>query len=270
MYTLSEIWTYPVKSMAGIALHEAVVQRRGLQYDRRWMMVDEAGRFLSQREIPELALLQPSFHDNQLKINHKSKSGIQWSLPLKPEISGMVKLRVQIWSDRCAGLLMPDNTNEWFSDVLGHHVRLVYMPDTTRRRADGRYAPKGQYVSFADGFPFLVISEASLADLNARLHAPVPMNRFRPNFVVAGSSAFEEDQWSDFQIGGVPFRGVKPCGRCTIVTTDQNTGSTGKEPLKTLSEYRKIGNKVCFGQNVIWMGEGTAVVRVGDIMTIVM
>lgn len=263
MRTLTDIRVYPVKSMAGISLQEAKVELRGLQYDRRWMLVDDAGQFLSQREIPELALLQPELHGNMLKIRHKHKIGLEWLIPLQPETSAMQKLRVQIWSDQCSGLLLPDATHEWFSDVLGKQVRLVYMPNTTRRRADGRYAPKGQYVSFADGFPFLVISEASLADLNERLSVPVPMNRFRPNFVVSGCSPYEEDTWGDFKIGEIPFRAVKPCGRCIMVTADQESGDRAAEPLKTLSGYRKFGNKVCFGQNVIWMGNEDVVVRVG-------
>ncbi len=138
------------------------------------------------------------------------------------------------------------------------------MPDTTRRRADGRYAPKGQYVSFADGFSYLIIGQASLDDLNSRLAQPLPMNRFRPNLVFTGGEPFEEDNWSDFQIGSVPFRGVKPCGRCIITTADQETAQRAAEPLKTLATYRKRGNKILFGQDVVWTGEGEASIRVGD------
>jgi len=127
------------------------------------------------------------------------------------------------------------------------------MPDTARRRADGRYAPKGHFVSFADGFPYLLVGEASLTDLNERLAVPVPMNRFRPNLVFSGGQAYEEDQWSDFTIGDVDFRGVKPCGRCLIITTDQDTGTRYQEPLKTLATYRRTNNKVLFGQNVVLM-----------------
>ena len=130
------------------------------------------------------------------------------------------------------------------------------MPGTTRRWADGRYAPKGQHVSFADGFPFLIIGQASLDDLNSRLEHPLPMNRFRPNFVFTGGMPFEEDTWKEFQISNFQFLCVKPCARCIIPTTDQETATRAAEPLKTLATFRKAGNKIHFGQNVVWLGAG--------------
>jgi uncharacterized protein YcbX len=138
------------------------------------------------------------------------------------------------------------------------------MPDTTRRWADGRYAPKGQHVSFADGFPFLLIGQATLDDLNSRLAQPLPMNRFRPNFVFTGGEPFEEDGWGEIEIGNWKFQCVKPCARCIIPTTDQETATRAAEPLKTLATFRKKGNKILFGQNVVWLGEGDAQVRAGD------
>jgi uncharacterized protein len=129
------------------------------------------------------------------------------------------------------------------------------MPDTTSRAVDRRYAPEGQMVSFADAYPFLVIGEASLADLNSRLEIPVPMNRFRPNLVFSGGTPFCEDGWRDFNIGDQPFRAVKPCARCIMTTIDQQTTTKNAEPLRTLASYRKQDNKVLFGQNVIWMGK---------------
>lgn len=142
------------------------------------------------------------------------------STPAGPSLEN---LRVEIWSDKCASRIMDIEINNWFSDHLGQNLRLVYMPDTTRRRADGRYAPKGHYVSFADGYPVLLVGQASLDELNRRLAQPLPMNRFRPNFVFTGGEPFEEDTWRDFTVGEVPFRGVKPCARW--IDSDDRSGN---------------------------------------------
>lgn len=261
---LTHLFIYPIKSLGGISLQEAVVERRGLRYDRRWMLVDAEGRFVSQREIPEMALLRTAITSSFLEVFSKDKPDDRVQIPLEIQPEALPKIMVEVWSDRCAARVMDDGINAWFSRVLKQAVRLVYMPDTTRRRADGRYAPPGQVVSFADGFPFLLIGEASLTDLNSRLAEPVPMDRFRPNLVFTGAEAFEEDQWLDFTIRNQPFRCVKPCARCVMITTDQETAARNAEPLKTLSTYRKKGNKVLFGQNVIWLGQEQALIRVGD------
>lgn len=261
MRTLSEIYIYPVKSLGGIALREATLEIRGLRFDRRWMLVDAAGRFVSQREIPAMTRLGTTLVGAQLRIYVKNNPEDFLEIPL--EESDLPKTRVQVWSDKCGALEYPRVVNEWFSDQLGMAVRLTRMPDTARRRADGRYAPKGQYVSFADGFPYLLIGQAALDDLNARLETPVPMDRFRPTFVFTGGAPHEEDAWSDFRIGNALFRGVKPCARCIVTTTDQHTGLRGAEPLRTLAQYRNRANKVLFGQNVVWMGGGDQV-SIGD------
>jgi hypothetical protein len=173
---------------------------------------------------------------------------------------------VEVWGDRCAAKAFKGAINAWFSHILGQNIRLVLMPESTRRHADGRYAPKGQYVSFADGFPFLLAGQASLDDLNSRLVQPLPMNRFRPNFVFTGGTPFEEDTWANFSVGDQLFRAVKPCARCMVITTNQDTAERGVEPLKTLSTYRKFGNKIRFGQNTVWLGNGDATIRVGDVL----
>ena len=264
MRILSEIYTYPVKSLGGIALSEAKIERRGLQYDRRWMLIDDTGRFVSQREIPRMALLGTAIEPPFLTVFWKNNPEEKVRIPLAPASNELEKQHVQIWSDRCAGRMLTADINNWFSRNLGQSLRLVYMPDTTRRRTDGRYAPKGHYVSFADGFPFLIIGQASLDDLNGRLAQPLPMNRFRPNFVFTGGAPFEEDRWTQFAIGHHPFAGVKPCARCIIPTTDQETAVRVAEPLKTLATFRKTGNKILFGQNLVWLGEGEQWVRVGE------
>lgn len=263
MLNLTEINLFPVKSLAGIALEESRVERPGLQYDRRWMLVDPAGKFVTQREIPAMALLGTALEPPVLTVFSKADPSQKVSVPLDPAAELWSSRMVEVWSNRCRAWEAPADVNEWFSDWLGHSLRLVYMPETTRRAADGRYAPPGHLVGFADAFPFLIIGQASLDDLNGRMARPLPMNRFRPNFVFSAGEAFMEDNWTDFTIGAVPFRRVKPCGRCIITTTDQETAGRGAEPLRTLATYRKEGTKILFGQYVVWMGEGETVVRVG-------
>ena len=265
MLTLSALFIYPVKSLLGIALSESPVQPRGLQYDRRWMLIDADGRFVSQREIPAMVDLQTAIEAPSLVVFSRKNPALRVSVPLEPAVDEMPVLEVQIWDDRCPACVCAPAVNQWFSAQLGADLRLVYMPDTSQRQVDERFAAEGQYVSFADGFPFLLLGEASLEDLNRRLAHPLPMNRFRPNFVVQGSAPFAEDGWSDIRIGTVLFRAAKPCARCTIITTDQDTGARSPEPLKTLSGYRRDGQKVLFGQNLLWTGKETEpVLRLHD------
>ena len=266
---LSEIWIYPIKSLGGISLPAATVQRRGLQYDRRWMLVDASGQFQTQRELPAMALLGTAIVAPWLEVFSKNDGNQRVQIPLDLPAGSLTKVMVQIWSNRCAARLMPAEINAWFSDILGKDLRLVWMPDTTHRAADGRYAPKGHYVSFADAFPFLIIGQAALDDLNLRLAEPLPMNRFRPNLVFTGGTAFAEDAWQEFSVGSVLFKNVKPCARCPITTTNQETAQRAQEPLKTLATYRRRGNKIHFGQNVVWLGEGEEVkVHLNDPITV--
>lgn len=263
MLLLSDILIYPVKSLAGISVDQSVVQIRGLQYDRRWMLTDEQGMFVSQREVPEMALLHTAIEPPFLRIFFKNNPAQQVLVPL--EYDAADKKRVQVWSQRCMARTSDRLIDEWFSDHLRHRLSLVHMPGTTRRATDGRYAPKGQYVSFADAFPFLVLGEASLGDLNSRLSEPVPMNRFRPNLVFSGGTPFAEDEWAQFEIGNAVFSGVKPCARCVMITIDQQTTARSAEPLKTLSGYRRSGNKVLFGQNAVCLNASDMpVIRKGD------
>lgn len=265
---LSQLWIYPVKSFGGIPLAEAAVFRRGLQYDRRWMLTDEAGMFITQRENVRLTLLGTAIEGNHLRIFSKKHPEQYILTPLaEPENE---KKRVQVWSVKLKAFPIPDPAvHSWLSEQLEQPVILNRMPESAKRAADGRYAPKGQYVSFADGFPFLLIGQASLDDLNARMEMALPMNRFRPNLVFTGGEPYEEDNMQDFSIGDIPFRGVKPCARCIIPTIDQDEATRAAEPLKTLSGYRRQGNKVLFGQNVVWMGDSEGRrVRVGDALKV--
>jgi uncharacterized protein YcbX len=268
MLELSEIWVYPVKSLGGISLQEAEVTDRGLELDRRWLLVDENGRFLSQREYPELALFKPEVVGDILKITHRRLLE-SIDIPLRPVFSNVeTKIKVTVWDDTIDAFEVSSAITDWFTKLLGFSVRLVYMPEESERKLDPNYAITGDEInSFSDAYPFLIIGQASLDDLNGRLEVKVPMNRFRPNFVFTNGEAFEEDIWKNFKIGNVSFVGVKPCDRCVMTTVDQEKGVlSGKDPLKTLAKYRNFGNKVLFGQNVIGLGLGT--VSVGDAISV--
>jgi uncharacterized protein YcbX len=243
---------YPIKSARGIPLEVSAVDEFGLRYDRRWMVVDESGVFLSQRSHPRLALVAPSLRGGMLQVDAPGMPTLQ--TPLHPKDA--VATRVTVWNDTCPATWVGDSAAQWFSEYLGCSCTLVHMPDEVVRPADPAFASAGVKVSFADAFPFLVISEESLADLNGRLTDPLPMNRFRPNLVVAGGGPFAEDDWHSVEIGGIRLRIVKPCARCVVTTTDQATAERGREPLRTLATYRKVDGKVMFGQNAVHENTG--------------
>jgi uncharacterized protein YcbX len=258
---LSELNIYPVKSLKGISLQESVVEHRGLRFDRRWMLVDGSNQFLTQREHPIMARIAIGVDRDRLTM---SFDGRELELPQTPDTSEFKT--VKIWNSTVRSEIYPDSVNKWFSEILGIECRLVAMPEGSHRAVNPIYAVRRfkDEVSFADGYPFMVIGEASLADLNTRLADPVPMNRFRPNFVVSGSDAFAEDSWRIVRIGSTVFHVVKPSERCVLTTVDQTLGEkTGKEPLRTLSIFRNIKGKVLFGQNLIAENPG-GVIRVGD------
>jgi len=262
---ITALYTYPIKSLAGISLPKARIEKRGLAYDRRWMLVDRDGLFISQREIPQLALLLPGFSARDLIIRHRHESIEPLAIPFHPP-EGARETEVQVWDDRCSALLVSREADEWFSEILRSQCHLVYMPDESIRPLDPAYGLAHEIAGFADSCPLLVIGEASLADLNQRLEHPVPINRFRPNIVFSGGRPYEEESWKNFRIGDVSFRGIRPCGRCRITTINQESAEAGKEPLRTLSTYRRQGHKVLFGLYASWMAEDGEVpqVQVGD------
>lgn len=260
MLQVSQLFIYPIKSLAGIALTSTAITGRGFQYDRRWMLIDEKNRFLSQRDSAIMPLLQVAIEGKELIVYHQLQPENKLAIPLVPATSKFVD--VFIWDNQCNAQLVSDAADNWFSDMLNMPCRLVYMPDECKVPVDQQYGEPGDLTSFSDGYPILMISEASLADLNGKTEEPVPMNRFRPNLVIKGATAFGEDTMAAFEINTVPFVGVKPCGRCVITTIDQQTGLQQKEPLKTLSTYRKKNNKILFGENIIPRGIGT--IRIGD------
>jgi uncharacterized protein len=263
---LTQIWIYPVKSLGGIRLPKADALPKGLRYDRRWMLVDEKGRFLTQREHPEMAFFALSMKQDGFLIQHK-KSKDSIFLPFEGSTSATSTLPVQIWDDQVTAVEANPLFSNWFAASLGMDCKLVFFPEENARPVDTRYAKNNDQVSLADAYPYLIIGEATLADLNEKLQQPVEINRFRPNFVFTGGRAFEEDNWNTFTVGRVAFYGAKPCARCILTTVDPETGIKGIEPLKTLASYRKADAKVLFGQNVIGLGQGE--VQEGDVIEII-
>ncbi|HEY6579549.1 MAG TPA: MOSC N-terminal beta barrel domain-containing protein [Rubrobacter sp.] len=255
---LSGLNVYPIKSCAGISLDSAELSATGLRHDRRWMLVDETGEFMSQRAHPRMALISTHLSDEHLTVGASAMPNLQ--VPLQPTNEDLMD--VSVLGDANKGAPVGEEADRWFGEFLQLPCRLVGKPDDEPRPVDSIYAEDGDQVGFADGFAFLLISEASLDDLNSRLDYPLPMNRFRPNFVVTGCDPYAEDDWSQVRIGGIPFRVAEACPRCAITTTDQETGARGKEPLRTLATYRKSDGEVFFGRNLIHDALGT--VRVGD------
>ena len=244
---LKEIWIYPVKSLGGIRVRSSRVFEKGLMHDRRWMLVDSAGNFMTQRTHPGMALFKLSFGQDRITIRHYEHS---ITLSFNPETKG-VPIETKVFDNPVTVFEVSGVYNDWFSERMELTCKLVYFPEENSRPVDPDYAINNAQVSLADAYPFLIIGEASLDDLNKRLKHPLPMNRFRPNLVFSGGDAFEEDSWRNFIIGKNRFVGVKPCGRCAITTVNQDTAETGSEPLATLATYRKRNGKVYFGQNVI-------------------
>jgi uncharacterized protein len=262
---VSELYVYPIKSARGIPLKSAQLLPRGIQYDRRWMLVDDDGVFISQREAHRMALIDVGLRDDGMLVSAPDAGSV--TIPFAPEGPA---LTTRIWNDTVDAVLATAAASQWFSDFLEMSCRLVYMPESTHRRVDPQYVDEERIVGFADAFPLLIIGTGSLEELNQRLakrrEQPVPMQRFRPNIVVAGTRAHDEDGWEQIRIGSVDIDVVKPCGRCAITTVDTETGEAGAEPLRTLAGYRKRGSKVMFGQNAVNRASGE--ISVGDGVTI--
>lgn len=253
MTTVTALIYYPIKSCRGCKVDEIEVQRMGLANDRRLMVIGPDGRFLTQRDVPRLALVTPTLSPEGLLL---SAPGMD-SLALQLRTGGPTR-PVDIWKSRgMPAIDQGEAPAEWFSALLGRPVRLVRLAEGHRRIINEKYAVHpDDHTGFADGYPILLASEDSLADLNARLQTPVPMNRFRPNLVVRGCKPFAEDTWKRIRIGEVHLAVVKPCARCVVTTIDQETLALGREPLETLATYRKEEKGVMFGQNVIPLNEG--------------
>lgn len=255
MISLSELAIYPIKSTAQISLSSARAGPFGLDMDRRWMLIDEKGFMLTQRKHPRMCLIKTSLNNEQLTVSANGMLALSIMPPSSSSSSSMAT-QATVWEDTCTAYDAGPEAAEWFSTFLKTPARLVYFPQNEIRQVDLNYANKGDVTAFSDGFPYLLISQASLDDLNSRLSSAVEMKRFRPNIVVKGNMPFAEDNWKKIRIGDIVFNLVKPCSRCVIPSINPDTAEKTAEVVKTLAAYRMRDNKILFGQNLIAEGSG--------------
>lgn len=258
---LSEINIYPIKSLSGIALNQSLIEDPGLQFDRRWMLVDEKNKFLTQREFPQMAKFDLKLEDENLTVSFQGET---LNVPFDKNYAHSAN--VKIWSNAVKAEIYDDEINQWFSERFNSPCRLAVLGNKSKRKVSPFYAVRKfqDTVGFADAYPFLVAGENSLSNLNEKMEKALPMNRFRPNFVIAESEPFAEDRWKKIKIGKTIFHVVKACARCSMTTINQQTGEKdGAEPLKTLASFRKKNGKVYFGQYLIADKAGE-IIKIGD------
>lgn len=265
-FTLTTIYRYPVKSCRWDELQQAEVEPWGLAGDRRWMLVDDEGEVVTAREHRRLLLVTPRLDGTALQLHAPGRPSLTVKVP-EGELAP-----VSVWSSRLDATPATPDSHAWFSEVAGISLRLVYLDDPMRRRPNPQFSEAGDRVSFADGYPLLLASEASLASLNRWIaegpraaEGPLPMTRFRPNVVVSGAAPWTEDGWRRLRIGDVTFRAVKGCDRCVLTMIDPETLMTTKEPIATLARYRRWDGATWFAMNLIPDGVAAgATIRVGD------
>lgn len=254
---IKQLVVYPIKGLGGIEVSSAMALERGFEHDRRYMLVDKDGLFLSQRTIKEMAMFKCQINGNYLDISYL---GENLRLDLSQEDG--LPLDAKVWNHEVNAIEVSQIAHEWFSDLLKKDCKLVKMNKETRRKKSLIKAPQSTQLSFADGYPYLVLGTASLEHLNTKLETPIPMDRFRANIIVESKYEHQEDEVDKFTLSGHKFRMIKACARCQVISIDQDTGVASKEPLKTLAKYRKKGNKIYFGMNAVCLEEG--IVVVGD------
>ncbi len=268
---LSQINIFPVKSLDGYSPEKAVIEKRGLQHDRRWVITEPDGTFMTQRTNAKMALLKATIEGDFLVISEKQNPQNLVKIDLNTEGPN---LAVTVWDDTVLASRTTTEADEFLSDFLGKSCFLMKMNAENDRRVEEAYNLGDDIVSFADGYPFLIIGENSMRDLNERLDVPLSIRRFRTNFIFSGGAPFVEDSFKNFRIGDVDFVGVKPCARCVLTTRDPDSGVKGREPLATLQAYRSHGTKILFGQNVVfdaqkWTAEALPTVKIGDSITLI-
>ena len=256
---ITALYIYPVKSMAGIALQSSELLRAGLQYDRKWMAVEPSGKFMTQRSHPQMALIETSIQDSQLCL---STFGMNSHLVSNLDNSAN-RIQTDVWGDKINGVAHSAETSEWLTQALGTPCKLISFPTNEPRKCDPTLSSEGDNTLFADAFPLLLLSEESLHDLNKRLDQPVGMDRFRPNIVISGCSAYAEDEFKLTEVNKIPMRFAATCARCSVPTVNQQTGIlSGPEPIHTLSQYRQQEGEIFFGINLI--PDATGIINVGD------
>ncbi len=263
---VAALWTYPVKSLAGQSLTEAELRGRGFADDRRWMLVDENGRFISQREHAHLARWQANVAGDDLLLR-QIDTGVEIQIPNARAQTG-TSIKVQIWQDEVDAYLVSTVPAEALKAAFGFPCQLVYMAEDSSRAIDPRYAKAGEEVSFADGYPYLIATTGSLVAIEQERGAALDMRRFRPNIVVDHPEAFSEDNWKAITIGNQPFRLPKPCARCVVITIDPDTTVKDPEVFATLANLHSKNRKVLFGMNACWEGIMGGKIRVGDMVKV--
>ena len=253
---VTDIYVYPIKSLAGIRLESAELSETGIQFDRYWMLVKTDGSFITQREIPQLILFQLELKADYLKVIFGDKT-----LTIPKTLTQLDEIECEIFGDKVLGYKESNEINDWFSTILEQAVFLVRKTDHAKRPVKNH---EDSYINFSDASQYLIIGQESLKQLNTKLEEPVPMNRFRANIIFESGTAHIEDTWGEIRIGKATFQSVKPCGRCKMTTINQRTGIVGKEPLQTLATYRKTGNKILFGQYLKLLDSAEETLRVGD------
>lgn len=264
---VADLYRYPVKSCRGQQLRDGAVEPWGLAGDRRWMVVDLSGEVVTARERPPMVLVTPHLRDGALLLTGPGRPDLTVPVPAGDEL-----IPVTVWDSKLLAAAAGPAADAWFSEVIAEPARLVYLDDPTRRATDPAYSRPDDLVSFADGYPLLLTTDSSLAELNEQIAAgprafegPLPMMRFRPSVVIGGSAPFDEDAWRRLRIGDVAFRAVKGCARCVLTMIDPDTAVSGKEPIATLARIRRWDGGTWFGVNLIPdLTGGDASIRVGD------
>lgn len=261
MIKITALYVYPIKSLKGISLQEAEISATGIAYDRYWMLVDENGDFMSQREHAILALFQVSMQSDHISVRFENKT-----INIPKTLTTKNFKAVVIWEENVNGYQESDEINEWFSNILNKKVFLVRNAELPKRSIkEAKYS----FVNFVDSQQYLVIGQSSLDHLNSKLSQPIPIDRFRPNIVFSTSTAHIEDTWSEIQMGSSKFMQTKPCGRCNVITINQETAVAGKEPLKTLVKYRFKDNHIFFGQYLKLIDSPNKLLKVGYELTVI-
>ena len=256
-YIVKELYIYPIKSLAGICVENAKAEEMGFENDRRWMLVDEENQFITQRKYPNLSQFYPKINGDKISINHENATH---EFSINETLSE--PLFSKVWDDETKVFEVNKTTSKWFSETLGFECKLVKIANNGDRKHSSSKLNTTLNVSLADGYPYLLIGSKSLDFLNEKLEEKITIARFRPNIVISSELAHEEDTFGNFQIGTVKFKNAKPCGRCIMVNNNSKNGIVKKEPLSTLSTYRKVDNSILFGTNIMCLNEGE--ISVGD------
>lgn len=259
IFVVKELYIYPIKSLAGISVQSVRAEEMGFEYDRRWMLIDKENQFITQRKHPNLSQFYPKIVHDKIEISHNDKSH-EFSMNESLEEPIFSK----VWDDESAVYEVNKAVSKWFTKQLGFTCKLVKIINTGDRKHHAKKLDEILSVSLADGYPYLLIGSESLKVLNEKLEEKITIQRFRPNIVINSTIAHEEDFFDLFQIGNVKFKNAKPCGRCVMVNNNPQTGVVLKEPLKTLSRYRKVDNSVLFGTNVFCLNQGE--INVGNVL----